>query len=147
MIHLHQIDPVALALGPLKIHWYGLMYLLGFLVAWYLGRSRIRAGRLPGVDENGFGDLMFFGMLGVVLGGRLGYVLFYKPGHYLANPLEIFAVWQGGMSFHGGLLGATAFVLSQRYSLLEAETSTGAVLSTGASIVTVSLVMALLAAG
>ena len=67
MIHLHQIDPVALALGPLKIHWYGLMYLLGFLAAWYLGRSRIRAGRLPGVDENGFGDLMFYGMLGVVL--------------------------------------------------------------------------------
>ena len=85
MTLLHQIDPVALALGPLKIHWYGLMYLLGFLVAWYLGRSRIRAGRLPGVDENGFGDLMFYGMLGVVLGGRLGYVLFYGFNDLLAG--------------------------------------------------------------
>ena len=110
MIHLHQIDPVALALGPLKIHWYGLMYLLGFLVAWYLGRSRIRAGRLPGVDENGFGDLMFYGMLGVVLGGRLGYVLFYGFNDLLADPLMLVRVWEGGMSFHGGLLGVFAAV-------------------------------------
>ena len=110
MTLLHQIDPVALALGPLKIHWYGLMYLLGFLVAWYLGRSRIRAGRLPGVDENGFGDLMFYGMLGVVLGGRLGYVLFYGFNDLLADPLMLVRVWEGGMSFHGGLLGVFAAV-------------------------------------
>lgn len=102
---LHQIDPVAVALGPLKIHWYGLMYLLGFGVAWWLGRRRVRAGRLPGVDDNGFGDLMFYGMLGVVLGGRIGYVLFYDFGAFLANPLMLFKVWEGGMSFHGGLLG------------------------------------------
>jgi phosphatidylglycerol:prolipoprotein diacylglycerol transferase len=110
MIHLHQIDPVALALGPLKIHWYGLMYLLGFLVAWFLGRSRIRAGRLPGVDENGFGDLMFYGMLGVVLGGRLGYILFYGFKDFLADPLMLLKVWEGGMSFHGGLIGVFAAV-------------------------------------
>ena len=110
MIYLHQIDPIALALGPLKIHWYGLMYLLGFAVAWFLGRSRIRAGRLPGVDEQGFGDLMFYGMLGVVLGGRIGYILFYSFGDFLEDPLMLFKVWQGGMSFHGGLLGVFAAV-------------------------------------
>ena len=102
---LHQIDPVAVALGPLKIHWYGLMYLLGFGVAWWLGRRRVRAGRLPGVDDNGFGDLMFYAMLGVVLGGRIGYVLFYDFGAFLNDPLMLFRVWEGGMSFHGGLLG------------------------------------------
>ena len=108
MIQLHQIDPIALALGPLKIHWYGLMYLLAFGVAWFLGRSRIRAGRLPGVDENAYGDLMFYGMLGVVLGGRIGYVLFYSFTDFLSNPLMLFKVWEGGMSFHGGLLGVMA---------------------------------------
>lgn len=108
MIQLHQIDPIALALGPLKVHWYGLMYLLAFGVAWFLGRSRIRAGRLPGVDENGYGDLMFYGMLGVVLGGRIGYVLFYSFADFLSNPLMLFKVWEGGMSFHGGLLGVMA---------------------------------------
>ncbi len=108
MIQLHQIDPIALALGPLKIHWYGLMYLLAFGIAWFLGRSRIRAGRLPGVDENGYGDLMFYGMLGVVLGGRIGYVLFYSFSDFLNNPLMLFKVWEGGMSFHGGLLGVMA---------------------------------------
>lgn len=105
MIFLDQIDPVALRFGPLQIHWYGVMYLLGFAMAWYLGRSRIRAGRLPGVDDNGFGDLMFYGMLGVVLGGRLGYILFYDLPSYLAHPLQIFKIWEGGMSFHGGLVG------------------------------------------
>ena len=110
MPYLHQIDPIALALGPLKIHWYGLMYLLGFGVAWWLGRRRIRDGRLPGVDEQGYGDLMFYGMLGVVLGGRLGYILFYDLKTYLEHPLQVFQVWQGGMSFHGGLLGVCAAV-------------------------------------
>src|SRR5690606_10209778 len=89
----------------------GLMYLLGFAVAWWLGRRRVRAGRLPGVDENGFGDLMFYAMLGVVLGGRIGYVLFYDLPVCLADPLMIFKVWEGGMSFHGGLLGVLAAVV------------------------------------
>ena len=105
MIQLHQIDPIAFHLGPLQVHWYGIMYLLGFATAWWLGRRRIRAGRLPGVDDQGFGDL-----LGVVLGGRIGYALFYAFGDFLANPLMLFKVWEGGMSFHGGLLGVAAAV-------------------------------------
>ena len=104
-VYLHQLDPIALTLGPLKIHWYGLMYLLAFVSAWWLGRRRIRQGRLPGVDENAFGDLMFYGMLGVVLGGRIGYILFYDLSTYVADPLQMLKVWQGGMSFHGGLIG------------------------------------------
>jgi phosphatidylglycerol:prolipoprotein diacylglycerol transferase len=102
-----QFDPVALSLGPIQIHWYGLTYLVAFVLFLWLASLRVRlpqfAGRgwvRPDVD-----DLLFWGVLGVVIGGRLGYVLFYKPGHYLANPLEIFAVWKGGMSFHGGLIG------------------------------------------
>ncbi len=120
MPYLHQIDPIALDLGtwtlPLvgsvhpQVHWYGVMYLLGFLVAWWLGRRRVRAGRLPGVDEQGFGDLMFYAMLGVVLGGRLGYILFYDFPAFAAAPLSIFKVWEGGMSFHGGLLGVLVAV-------------------------------------
>lgn len=105
MILLHQIDPIALKLGPLQVHWYGVMYLLAFAMAWFLGRSRVRAGRLPGVDDNSYGDLMFYGMLGVVLGGRFGYVLFYAFEDFLRDPLMLFKVWEGGMSFHGGLLG------------------------------------------
>ena len=115
-IVLHQVDPIALDLGtwnlPLlgsvhpQVHWYGLMYLLGFIVAWWLGRRRVRAGRLPGVDDNGFGDLMFYAMLGVVLGGRIGYILFYDFASFIANPLMIFRVWEGGMSFHGATLKA-----------------------------------------
>lgn len=111
MTYLHQIDPIALSLGPLKIHWYGLMYLLAFASAWWLGRQRICAGRLPGVDMNGLSDLAFYGMLGVVLGGRIGYILFYSFGAFLDNPLMIFKVWEGGMSFHGGLLGVMAAAL------------------------------------
>ena len=110
MPYLHQIDPIAVAIGPLKVHWYGLMYLLGFVVAFWLGRRRVRAGRLPGVDDNGFGDLMFYSMLGVVLGGRIGYILFYDFGEFVKDPLMIVRVWQGGMSFHGGLLGVLAAI-------------------------------------
>jgi len=105
MTYLHQIDPIAFSLGPVKVHWYGLMYLAAFASAWWLGRLRIRAGRLPGVDMDGFSDLLFYAMLGVVLGGRIGYMLFYALGDFLANPLLIFKVWDGGMSFHGGLIG------------------------------------------
>jgi phosphatidylglycerol---prolipoprotein diacylglyceryl transferase len=108
MTYLHQIDPIAFSLGPLKVHWYGLMYMLGFVAAWVLGRRRVRAGRLPGVDEQGYSDLLFYSMLGVILGGRLGYVLFYDLQNYVQNPTLIFKIWQGGMSFHGGLLGVVA---------------------------------------
>ena len=99
-----QIDPIAFSIGPLAVRWYGLMYLAGFAAGWWLGLRRIAAGRAP-ITRAQFDDLIFLTVLGVVLGGRLGYVLFYKPAHYAANPLEIFAIWQGGMSFHGGLLG------------------------------------------
>lgn len=111
MIYLHQIDPIIFSLGPVKLHWYGLMYLLAFLTAWWLGRARAVQGRLPGVDANAFSDLMFYGMLGVVLGGRVGYVLFYGFDGFVQNPLSILKVWEGGMSFHGGLLGVMAAAL------------------------------------
>ena len=98
------IDPVALSIGPLQIHWYGLMYLIGFAAAWWLGR--LRAGR-PGapLTAEQMGDLLFYAALGVILGGRLGYVLFYNLPQYVADPLSLLKVWQGGMSFHGGLIG------------------------------------------
>ncbi|HZH43138.1 MAG TPA: prolipoprotein diacylglyceryl transferase [Lysobacter sp.] len=105
MTYLHLIDPIAFSVGPVKVHWYGIMYLLAFGTAWWLGRSRVRAGRLPRIDEQGYGDLLFYGMLGVVLGGRVGYVLFYAFDDFLREPLSLFRVWEGGMSFHGGLLG------------------------------------------
>jgi phosphatidylglycerol:prolipoprotein diacylglycerol transferase len=102
-----DIDPIAFSIGPLAVRWYGLMYLVGFAAAWWLGVRRIRQDRSP-ITRKQLDDLVFYAVLGVILGGRLGYVLFYKPAHYAANPLEIFAIWQGGMSFHGGLLGVIA---------------------------------------
>jgi phosphatidylglycerol:prolipoprotein diacylglycerol transferase len=100
-----NFDPVAIHLGPVAIRWYGLMYLVGFALAYGLGRLRIARGLSGRVTLQVLDDLLFYCVLGVILGGRLGYVLFYKPGYYAAHPLEILAVWQGGMSFHGGFLG------------------------------------------
>jgi phosphatidylglycerol:prolipoprotein diacylglycerol transferase len=100
-----NFDPVAIHLGPLAVRWYGLMYLVGFGLAFWLGRQRITRSKAGRVTYAVLDDLLFFGVLGVVLGGRLGYVLFYKPGYYLSHLLEIPAVWHGGMSFHGGFLG------------------------------------------
>ena len=103
-----EFDPVALQLGPLVIRWYGLMYLLAFAAFYLLGRWRVTRthhGAATGLGPSDVEDLLFHGVLGVVLGGRLGYVLFYKPAYYLQHPLEVFAVWQGGMAFHGGLVG------------------------------------------
>src|SRR5690606_17239766 len=114
MIHLHQLDPIAIQFPAFEllgrtyqpaVHWYGLMYLLAVMAAWWLGRRRIRAGYLPGTDENAFSDLIFYGMLGVVIGGRLGSILFYDFSGYLQDPIRMLKVWEGGMSFHGGLLG------------------------------------------
>jgi phosphatidylglycerol:prolipoprotein diacylglycerol transferase len=99
-----NFDPIAFSVGPLAVRWYGLMYLAGFAAGWWLGLKRIERGAAP-VTRQQFDDLLFLAVLGVILGGRLGYVLFYKPAYYLSHPLEILAVWQGGMSFHGGLLG------------------------------------------
>lgn len=100
-----QFDPVAIHLGPLAIRWYGLMYLLGFLAFLFLGHRRARQQVLNGWLPADVDDLLFYGVLGVVLGGRLGQVLFYEPGFYFSHPLEILAIWKGGMSFHGGFLG------------------------------------------
>lgn len=99
-----QFDPVAFSLGPLAVRWYGLMYLAAFVQFILLGRYRIKTK--PGfLTTEQLDDLLFYGMLGVILGGRLGQVLFYEPGYFLSHPLEILAVWKGGMSFHGGFLG------------------------------------------
>ena len=102
-----QFDPVALSLGPIHIHWYGLSYLLAFSLFWLLAlkRTRMQPFIQQGWQKTDVEDLLFWGAMGVVLGGRLGYVLFYKPAYYWQNPLEILMVWQGGMAFHGGLLG------------------------------------------
>jgi phosphatidylglycerol:prolipoprotein diacylglycerol transferase len=98
-------DPVALRIGPLAIHWYGLMYVLAFLQFVWLGRRQLARRRDLALSPVVVDDLMFWGVVGVIAGGRLGYVLFYKPLDFLADPASIFAVWQGGMSFHGGFLG------------------------------------------
>jgi phosphatidylglycerol---prolipoprotein diacylglyceryl transferase len=105
-----NIDPIAFSIGPLAVRWYGLMYLAGFAIGWWLATRRIAKGEAP-ITRAQLDDLLFLIVLGVILGGRLGYVLFYKPAYYAAHPLEILAIWQGGMSFHGGLLGVMAAML------------------------------------
>lgn len=101
-----QFDPIAIKLfGPLAIRWYGLTYLIGFVLIWLVGRYAIKSRPHSAVSAQQFDDLLFYGILGVILGGRLGYVLFYKFGDYLVEPWKIFYVWEGGMSFHGGFLG------------------------------------------
>jgi phosphatidylglycerol:prolipoprotein diacylglycerol transferase len=100
-----QFDPVALSIGPLAVRWYGLMYLAGFVAFLFLGKRRATRQPWHGITPTDLDDLLFYGVLGVIVGGRLGQVLFYEPGYYLGHPLEIVAVWKGGMSFHGGFLG------------------------------------------
>ncbi|MDD5325567.1 MAG: prolipoprotein diacylglyceryl transferase [Polaromonas sp.] len=111
MLIYPHINPIALQLGPLAIHWYGLTYLAAFGLFFFLATRRLRHQPYASITGPGawtrkdIEDILFLGVMGVVIGGRLGYCLFYKPGYYLTHPLEIFAVWQGGMSFHGGMLG------------------------------------------
>jgi phosphatidylglycerol:prolipoprotein diacylglycerol transferase len=100
-----QFDPIAFQVGPVAVRWYGIMYLIGFVLFVVLGKLRARQNLLTGWHPRDVDDMLFYGVFGVILGGRLGYIVFYKPLYYLAHPLEIFAVWQGGMSFHGGFLG------------------------------------------
>ncbi len=102
-----QFDAVALQVGPLAIHWYGLTYLVAFGLFLWLASLRVKLAPFAerGWTRRDVEDLLFYGVLGVVIGGRLGYVIFYKPGYYAGNLLEVFAIWKGGMSFHGGLLG------------------------------------------
>jgi phosphatidylglycerol:prolipoprotein diacylglycerol transferase len=116
MLIYPEIDPVALAIGPVRIHWYGLTYVVGFIAGWWLARLRARA---PGstwkpIDVD---DLIFFAAIGVIAGGRLGWVLFYGFEALLDDPLSLFRIWEGGMSFHGGLIGvmsAVAFFAHRR---------------------------------
>jgi phosphatidylglycerol:prolipoprotein diacylglycerol transferase len=105
-----QFSPIALQIGPIAIHWYGLTYLVAFGLFLWLGAQRVKLVQFAerGWARRDIEDLLFYGVLGVVLGGRLGYVLFYKFDYYAAHPLEVFAVWKGGMAFHGGLLGVLA---------------------------------------
>lgn len=100
------IDPVAITLGPFSLHWYGVMYLIGFLAFWWLGVRRARRPRRPDVPLNPqqVGDLLFWGVLGVIVGGRMGYVLFYNFDLLLQDPLMLVRIWEGGMSFHGGMI-------------------------------------------
>lgn len=117
-----QFDPVAISVGPIAIRWYGLMYLLGFTLFLVLGRRRA-ADAWRGVSAIEIEDFLFWGVLGVILGGRLGYVIFYRPDYYLAHPLEIFMPWKGGMASHGGIIGVVIamvwFARARQKSLLQ----------------------------
>lgn len=114
MLTYPEFDPIAFSLGPLKVHWYGIMYLIGFAGGWWLGRIRA-AKPNSGWTAEQIDDIVFYIALGVVLGGRIGYILFYSMDAFLQNPLVLFEVWNGGMSFHGGLLGVlVALWLFQR---------------------------------
>lgn len=117
-MHFPSIDPVFFHLGPLQFRWYGLMYVIGFLASYFIVRNESRRRKL-GMDNEAVADFIFCLAIGVVIGGRLGYVLFYDLASYLAKPLNIFAIWQGGMSFHGGLSGVAiaGFWYSRRYKL------------------------------
>jgi phosphatidylglycerol:prolipoprotein diacylglycerol transferase len=110
MLQFPNFDPIAIRLGPVAIHWYGLMYLAAFGSAWLLGRWRIKHHKTT-LTMRDLEDIIFYGVLAVVAGGRLGYALFYKPAYYLAHPLEVFYLWEGGMSFHGGLIGVTLMMV------------------------------------
>jgi phosphatidylglycerol:prolipoprotein diacylglycerol transferase len=107
MLAYPAIDPVAVSIGAVKIHWYGIMYLIGFAAVYLLGQYRAKQAWSP-IKPEAIEDLVTYGAMGVILGGRIGYILFYNFGEFLANPLILFKIWQGGMSFHGGMLGVFA---------------------------------------
>jgi phosphatidylglycerol:prolipoprotein diacylglycerol transferase len=115
---LPVIDPVFLRLGPLEFRWYGLMYIIGFLAAYFIIKSQAKRRGL-GLSTDAVADIVFFIAMGIVLGGRSGYILFYNLSWYLDHPLKVFAVWEGGMSFHGGMLGGViaAFYVFRKNSL------------------------------
>ena len=108
---LINFDPIAVSIGPLDIHWYGVMYLLAFLAFWVVGNQRAMRQTWWGWSKQDVSDILFYGMLGVILGGRIGYMLFYGFDLLIQNPLSLLKVWDGGMSFHGGLLGV-AFAMA-----------------------------------
>ena len=104
------IDPIAIQIGPIAIRWYALAYLVGFVAGWRYCIHLARKDQRPPTAVD-FDDFLTWAVVGVILGGRLGYVLFYKPSYYLSNPLEVLYLWQGGMSFHGGLIGVILVML------------------------------------
>ncbi|MEQ1559468.1 MAG: prolipoprotein diacylglyceryl transferase [Methyloglobulus sp.] len=104
MLTYPQIDPILIAIGPIKVHWYGLMYLVGFAAVWILGQKRAQQPWSP-IKPGAIEDLVTYGAMGAILGGRIGYVLFYNFSAFISNPSILFKIWQGGMSFHGGILG------------------------------------------
>jgi phosphatidylglycerol:prolipoprotein diacylglycerol transferase len=104
MLLYPKINPIALSIGPLKIHWYGIMYLIGFILAWFIANYRVKRLKLDWTRVQ-IEDLIFYAALGIILGGRIGYMFFYNFSTWVAHPLEIFKIWEGGMSFHGGLIG------------------------------------------
>ncbi len=106
MLSFPHIDPIIFRIGPFAMRWYGLMYILGFLAGYGLTMYQLRGGRKPQISRDAVDDLYFYLIIGLIVGARLGYAVIYNPGFYLANPLEVFMVWHGGMSFHGGLAGA-----------------------------------------
>ena len=114
-----QLDPIAFQLGPLKLHWYGLMYLFAFLSFIHLGNKQLKKIWWNDINQKILDDSFFYGAIGVILGGRLGYVLFYQPTYYLSNLDQVFAFWQGGMSFHGGFLGVliSLIFISRKHNL------------------------------
>jgi phosphatidylglycerol---prolipoprotein diacylglyceryl transferase len=118
MLTFPNIDPIAIRLGPLQVHWYGIMYLVGFVGFWWLGLLRARQPQTP-VKPEQIGDMLFYGVLGVILGGRIGYTLFYNLPAFLDTPLILFQIWEGGMSFHGGLIGVViaALIYSRHYGI------------------------------
>ena len=105
MLQYPHFNPIAIELGPIKVHWYGLMYLFGIFAGWFLIRYRAQRQAWAPIKPEQAEDLTFYIALGVILGGRIGYILFYNIGFYFHNPLQMFAVWDGGMSFHGGFIG------------------------------------------
>ncbi|WCN12154.1 prolipoprotein diacylglyceryl transferase [Marinomonas mediterranea] len=117
MIVYPNIDPIAISVGPIAVHWYGIMYLIGFVSAYYLGCYRAKTSN--GLwDQDKVSDMIFYGAIGVILGGRVGYILFYQFASFIDNPLIVFRIWEGGMSFHGGLIGViiAMYIFAKRYN-------------------------------
>lgn len=106
MLTFPDINPIAFHIGPLQVHWYGLMYLIGFFICWSILALRIRHSSFPrGFTLEQLSDILFYSALGIIIGGRLGYMFFYARPEMISHPLHIFQIWKGGMSFHGGLIG------------------------------------------
>ncbi len=135
MLEHPNIDPVAVAIGPVQVHWYGLMYLLGFAFAWWFARKQCERPWSPLRKEH-VDDLIFYGAIGVVLGGRFGYVVFYNFDRFVGDPLWLLRIWEGGMAFHGGLLGV---IVAMWWYARKLEVSAGAMFNFVAPITPVGL--------